>query len=106
MNNMNTDASARPSLHELDQSGSFVLVNVHDVGSAALARAAGAQAVATTSGGHAYTIGRRDAVGAPAKTSPSSGRPRPVRRLIFPSASMLRTDGVTALRRSPRPSRC
>lgn len=64
MNDVNIVASARPSLHELHQSGTFVLVNVHDVGSAALARAAGAQAVATTSGGHAYTIGRRDAVGA------------------------------------------
>ncbi len=52
------------SLHELHQSGTFVLVNVHDVGSAALAEAAGAEAIGTTSGGHAYTIGRPDAVGA------------------------------------------
>lgn len=52
------------SLHELHQSGTFVLVNVHDVGSAALAEAAGAEALGTTSGGHAYTIGRRDAAGA------------------------------------------
>ncbi len=52
------------SLHELHQSGTFVLVNVHDVGSAALAEAAGAEALGTTSGGHAYAIGRRDAAGA------------------------------------------
>ena len=52
------------SLHHLHQSGTFVLVNVHDVGSAALAEAAGAEALGTTSGGHAYTIGRPDAVGA------------------------------------------
>lgn len=52
------------SLHELHQSGTFVLVNVHDVGSAVLAEAAGAEALGTTSGGHAYTIGRPDAVGA------------------------------------------
>ncbi len=52
------------SLHELHQSGTFVLVNVHDAGSAALAAAAGAEAIGTTSGGHAYTIGRPDAAGA------------------------------------------
>lgn len=43
------------------QSGTFVLVNVHDVGSDALARAADAQAVGTAGGGHADTIARRDA---------------------------------------------
>ena len=52
------------SLRELHQAGTFVLVNVHDAGSAALAAAAGAEAVGTTSGGHAYTIGRPDAAGA------------------------------------------
>jgi 2-methylisocitrate lyase-like PEP mutase family enzyme len=52
------------SLHELHQSGTFVLVNVYDAGSAALAAAAGAEALGTTSGGHAYTIGRPDAAGA------------------------------------------
>lgn len=52
------------SLRDLHQTGTFVLVNVHDAGSAALAAAAGAEALGTTSGGHAYTIGRRDAAGA------------------------------------------
>lgn len=52
------------SLRELHESGTFVLVNVHDAGSAALAAAAGAEALGTTSGGHAYTIGRPDAAGA------------------------------------------
>lgn len=52
------------SLNRLHQSGTFLLVNVHDAGSAALAQAAGAQALGTTSGGHAYTIGRPDAAGA------------------------------------------
>jgi len=47
------------TLNELHQSGTFLLVNVHDAGSAALAQAAGAQAL-----GHAYTIGRPDAAGA------------------------------------------
>jgi len=37
--------------------------SAHDVGSAALAQDAGAQALGTTSGGHAYSIGRRDAAG-------------------------------------------
>jgi 2-methylisocitrate lyase-like PEP mutase family enzyme len=50
-------------LFDLHQSGTFVLVNVHDVGSAAIAQHAGAQALGTTSGGHAYSIGRRDAAG-------------------------------------------
>ena len=49
---------------KLHQSGTFLLVNVHDVGSALLAEAAGAKAIGTTSGGHAYTIGRKDAAGA------------------------------------------
>ncbi len=52
------------TLRELHQAGTFVLVNVHDAGSAALAAAAGAEALGTTSGGHAYTIGRPDAAGA------------------------------------------
>lgn len=52
------------SLLELHQSGTFLLVNVHDAGSAALAAAAGAEALGTTSGGHAYTIGRPDGAGA------------------------------------------
>ncbi len=52
------------SLRELHQADTFVLVNVHDAGSAALAAAAGAEALGTTSGGHAYTIGRPDAAGA------------------------------------------
>lgn len=52
------------SLNQLHQSGTFLLVNVHDAGSAAIAQAAGAQALGTTSGGHAYTIGRPDAAGA------------------------------------------
>lgn len=52
------------SLEELHREGSFLLVNVHDVGSAVLAQAAGAEALGTTSAGHAYTIGRRDGAGA------------------------------------------
>lgn len=50
-------------LHELHQQGTFVLVNVHDVGSAVIAQHAGARALGTTSGGQAYSIGCRDAAG-------------------------------------------
>jgi 2-methylisocitrate lyase-like PEP mutase family enzyme len=50
--------------YKLHQSGTFVLVNVHDVGTALLAEAAGAKALGTTSGGIAYTSGKKDAVGA------------------------------------------
>lgn len=51
----------------LHDEGTFLLVNVHDVGTAALAEAAGAVALGTTSSGHAYSIGRRDAEGALSK---------------------------------------
>lgn len=50
--------------YNLHQSGTFVLVNVHDVGTALLAEAAGAKALGTTSGGFAYTVGQKDAAGA------------------------------------------
>lgn len=46
--------------HRLHQSGTFLLVNVHDVGSALVAQAAGAQAIGTTSGGLAWSMGRPD----------------------------------------------
>jgi len=52
------------TLHELHTEGTFLLVNVHDIGSALLAQHAGAEALGTTSAGHAYSIGRPDAVGA------------------------------------------
>lgn len=48
---------------ELHRSGTFVMVNVADAGTATAVCEAGAVAVATTSGGHAATIGRRDAAG-------------------------------------------
>ncbi|MFP5320585.1 MAG: isocitrate lyase/phosphoenolpyruvate mutase family protein [Acidimicrobiia bacterium] len=46
---------------ELHESGTFVLVNVADAGTAAAVSEAGAAAIATTSAGHATTIGREDA---------------------------------------------
>lgn len=48
---------------ELHRSGTFVMVNVADAGTARAVCDAGAVAIATTSGGHAATIGRRDAAG-------------------------------------------
>jgi 2-methylisocitrate lyase-like PEP mutase family enzyme len=48
----------------LHTAGTFVLVNVHDPGSAVIAQAAGAVALGTTSSGHAYSLARRDARGA------------------------------------------
>jgi 2-methylisocitrate lyase-like PEP mutase family enzyme len=48
---------------ELHQSGTFVMVNVADAGTARAVCEAGAVAIATTSSGHAATIGRRDAAG-------------------------------------------
>jgi 2-methylisocitrate lyase-like PEP mutase family enzyme len=49
---------------QLHQSGTFVLVNVHDAGSAVVAQSAGAVALGTTSSGYAWSIGRPDAAGA------------------------------------------
>lgn len=49
---------------ELHESGTFLLVNVHDPGAARIAEAAGAVALGTTSSGHAHTMARLDAVGA------------------------------------------
>jgi 2-methylisocitrate lyase-like PEP mutase family enzyme len=46
---------------ELHRSGTFILVNVADAGTARAVCEAGAVAVATTSSGHAASIGRRDA---------------------------------------------
>jgi 2-methylisocitrate lyase-like PEP mutase family enzyme len=48
---------------ELHRSGTFVMVNVADAGTARAVCEAGASAIATTSGGHAATIGRLDASG-------------------------------------------
>jgi 2-methylisocitrate lyase-like PEP mutase family enzyme len=48
---------------ELHGSGIFVMVNVADAGTARAVCEAGAAAIATTSGGHAATIGRLDASG-------------------------------------------
>jgi 2-methylisocitrate lyase-like PEP mutase family enzyme len=49
---------------QLHREGTFLLVNVHDAGAAVVAEAAGAVALGTTSSGHAYTLARRDGVGA------------------------------------------
>jgi 2-methylisocitrate lyase-like PEP mutase family enzyme len=48
---------------ELHRSGTFVMVNVADAATARAVCEVGAVAVATTSGGHAATIGRHDAAG-------------------------------------------
>ena len=52
----------------LHQGGTFVLVNVHDACSAAIAESAGAVALGTTSSGHAHSLARRDAAGALTKS--------------------------------------
>ncbi|MCB1017341.1 MAG: isocitrate lyase/phosphoenolpyruvate mutase family protein, partial [Acidimicrobiales bacterium] len=48
---------------DLHRSGTFVMVNVADAGTARAVAEAGAEAIATTSSGFATTIGRRDAAG-------------------------------------------
>jgi len=46
--------------HELHQSGCFVIPNPWDIGSARMMAASGAVALATTSAGFAFTLGRPD----------------------------------------------
>ena len=46
--------------HRLHQSGTFLLVNVNDAASAVVAQEAGAQALGTTSGGLAWSLGLPD----------------------------------------------
>lgn len=53
--------SAAETFRALHRDGTFVLVNVHDAGTAAFAQEAGAVALGTTSAGHAYSLGRRPA---------------------------------------------
>ncbi|MFQ5557733.1 MAG: isocitrate lyase/phosphoenolpyruvate mutase family protein [Acidimicrobiales bacterium] len=48
---------------QMHAAGTFVMVNVADAGTARAVTEAGAAAIATTSSGHAATIGRRDAAG-------------------------------------------
>lgn len=57
---MSDTATLRRWFHELHTGGLFVLPNAWDVGSARLLQQLGFQAVATTSSGHAASIGRVD----------------------------------------------
>ncbi|MEM7215013.1 MAG: isocitrate lyase/phosphoenolpyruvate mutase family protein [Pseudomonadota bacterium] len=51
----------KPSFRELHQPGEpFILANAWDMGSARVMAALGAKAIATTSAGHAFTLGRPD----------------------------------------------
>ncbi len=53
-------ASAAERFHQLHESGTFILPNPWDVGSARILAALGFEALATTSGGFAASLGRRD----------------------------------------------
>jgi len=56
-----TDLAERHAAFEaLHQSGCFAIPNPWDIGSARLMAACGAKALATTSAGHAFTLGRPD----------------------------------------------
>ncbi|MCG6857313.1 MAG: isocitrate lyase/phosphoenolpyruvate mutase family protein [Salaquimonas sp.] len=57
---MSTLAERHQRFHELHQSGCFVIPNPWDIGSARMMAALGAQALATTSAGFAFTLGRPD----------------------------------------------
>jgi 2-methylisocitrate lyase-like PEP mutase family enzyme len=57
---MTTIDQRRARFHELHHSGTFVLPNPYDIGSARLLGALGFEALATTSAGHAGTLGRLD----------------------------------------------
>jgi 2-methylisocitrate lyase-like PEP mutase family enzyme len=53
-------AERHQTFHALHQSGCFVIPNPWDIGSARMMAAAGAKALATTSSGFAFTLGRPD----------------------------------------------
>ncbi|MBL0371655.1 isocitrate lyase/phosphoenolpyruvate mutase family protein [Rhizobium sp. KVB221] len=53
-------AERHNAFHALHQSGCFVIPNPWDIGSARMMAAAGAKALATTSSGFAFTLGRPD----------------------------------------------
>jgi 2-methylisocitrate lyase-like PEP mutase family enzyme len=57
---MNATAEKRAKFRELHQSGCFVLPNPWDIGSARIMQHLGFEAIATTSSGFAWTIGRPD----------------------------------------------
>ena len=57
---MSTVADRRRRFRELHQSGCFVIPNPWDVGSARLLAQLGFSALATTSSGFAWSLGRRD----------------------------------------------
>lgn len=57
---MSTLAERHRRFHDLHQSGCFVIPNPWDIGSARMMAAAGAVALATTSAGFAFTLGRPD----------------------------------------------
>lgn len=53
-------AARHQAFYELHQSGCFVIPNPWDIGSARMMAALGAQALATSSAAHAFTLGRPD----------------------------------------------
>lgn len=57
---MNPTRDVQRLFHELHESGCFVIPNPWDVGSARVLEMLGFQALATTSSGHAWTLGRPD----------------------------------------------
>ena len=64
---MTTEPTTEPmktDFVQMHRAGTFLLVNVHDAASAAMAEAAGAAALGTTSSGLAYSMGRVDGAGA------------------------------------------
>ena len=57
---MNTKLDTHATFRKLHESGCFVIPNPWDVGSARALEMLGFQALATTSSGHAWTVGRSD----------------------------------------------
>lgn len=53
-------AQRHETFHALHQTGCFAIPNPWDIGSARIMAACGAKALATTSAGHAFTLGRPD----------------------------------------------
>jgi small ligand-binding sensory domain FIST len=75
------------ALHE--RGSAFIIPNPWDIGSARLLAHLGFEALATTSMGYAFSLGKRD--GALDALSPSRSRSPPARRIICTGARISRT---------------
>ena len=96
---MLTPADKRATFKKLHESGCFIIPNPFDVGSAVALQHLGFKALASTSAGFAWAIGKADNRVTVDDVCDAS-RPRSARRSIFPSMPTSRTALRTSRTRS------